>query len=148
MLKRGDSNQMYTEKSQEKEDFVEVTSQDQESESTEATPNPQFSLLCPPLKIVCSKLVSKYSKMMGDTEKWTLPLRSFMLERIRFVLSQLQSKGKEDNQTLSFDEFLSTLGDVKSMGFNVEWLKSRVIILIDLKGQGLLFMLLCPCFDS
>jgi len=40
MLKRGDSNQMYTEKSQEKEDFVEVTSQDQESESTEATPNP------------------------------------------------------------------------------------------------------------
>jgi len=56
-----------------------------------------------------------------------------MLERIGFVISQLQSKDKEDSMTSSFDEFLSTLGDAKSMGFNVEWLKSRVIALRDLK---------------
>ena len=70
---------------------------------------------------------------MGDTDKWTLPLRSFMLERIGFVISQLQSKDKEDSMTFSFDEFLSTLGDAESMGFNVEWLKSHVIALRDLK---------------
>ena len=59
-----------------------------------------------------------------------------MLERIRFVLSQLQFKGKEDNLTFSFNEFLSTLGDAKSMSFNVEWLKSCVIALRDLKRAG------------
>ena len=56
-----------------------------------------------------------------------------MLERIGFVISQLQSKDKEDSMTFSFDEFLATLGDAESMGFNVEWLKSRVIALRDLK---------------
>ena len=52
-----------------------------------------------------------------------------MLGRIGFVVSQLQSKGKEDSLTLSFDELLSTLGDVEGMSFNIEQLKSRVITL-------------------
>ena len=52
-----------------------------------------------------------------------------MLGRIGFVVSQLQSKGKEDSLTLSFDELLSTLGDVEGMSFNIEQLKSRVIAL-------------------
>ena len=54
--------------------------------------------------------------MMGDTNKWTLSLRGFMLGRIRFVVSQLQSKGEEDGLTLSFDELLSTLGDIEGIG--------------------------------
>ena len=58
--------------------------------------------------------------MMGDTDRWTLFLRSFMLGQIGFVVSQLQSKGKEDSLTLSFNELLSTLGDVEGMSFNIE----------------------------
>jgi len=85
--KRGDSNRVYTDNPQEKEDFTEVTSKDQENESTEADPNPLMSLLSPPLKVVCSKLLSKYPKIMRDTNKWTRILRSFMLERIGFVMS-------------------------------------------------------------
>ena len=131
-----DTNRVYIDNPQENEDFVEVTSKDQESESTEVDCNPLFSLLSPLLKVVCSKLLLKYPKMIGDTSKWTLPLRSFMLERIGFVVSQLQSKGKEDSLTLSFDEFLSTLGDAGSMGFNVGWLKSRIIAFRDLKKAG------------
>ena len=127
---------MYIDNTQENEDFVEVTSKDHESESTEADYSPLFSLLSPLLKVVCSKLLLKYPKMIGDTSKWTLPLRSFMLERIGFVMSQLQSKGKEDSLTLSFDEFLSTLGDAESMGFNVGWLKSHIIVFRDLKKAG------------
>ena len=71
---------MYTDNPQEKEDFAEVTSKDQENESTKVDPNSLFLLLSPPLKVVCSKLLSKYPEMMGDTDKWTLPLKSFMLE--------------------------------------------------------------------
>ena len=71
---------MYTNNPQEKEDFAEVTSKDQENESTKVDPNSLFLLLSPPLKVVCSKLLSKYPEMMGDTDKWTLPLKSFMLE--------------------------------------------------------------------
>ena len=70
---------------------------------------------------------------MRDTDKWTVPLKSFMLECIGFVVSQLQSKGEEDHLTLSFDELLSTLTEVDGMGFNVEWLKSHVMTLRDLK---------------
>ena len=55
-----------------------------------------------------------------------------MLGQIRLVVSQLQSKGKKDNLTLSFDELLSTLGDAEGIGFNVKWLKSCVIALGDL----------------
>nr|XP_023923954.1 uncharacterized protein LOC112035356 [Quercus suber] len=40
--KRGDSNRMYINNPQEKEDFTEVTFKDRESESTEANPNPLF----------------------------------------------------------------------------------------------------------
>ena len=64
---------------QEREGFTEVTSKDQESESTKANPNPLLSLLSPSLKAVCSKLLSNYPEMMGDTDKWTLSLRGFML---------------------------------------------------------------------
>ena len=59
-----------------------------------------------------------------------------MLRRVGFVVSQLQSKGKEDNLTLSFDELLSTLGDAEGIGFNVGWLKSCAIALRDLKKAG------------
>ena len=86
---RGDSNQVYTNNSQKKEDFTEVTSKDQQSESTKADPNPLISLLSPPLKVVCFKLLSKYPKIGRDTDKWTLPPRSFMLESIGFIVSQL-----------------------------------------------------------
>ena len=68
MLKRGDSNQMYTKKSQEKEDFVEVTSRDQESGSTKADPDPLISLLSPPSKVVCSKLLSNYPEIIRDMD--------------------------------------------------------------------------------
>ena len=132
MLKGGDLNRVYTDNPQEKEDFTEVTSKDQESESTKADSNPLISLLSPLLKAVCSKLLLKYPEIVRDTEKWTLSLRSFMLGRIGLVISQLKSKGKMNNLTLSFDELLSTLGDAKGIGFNVEWLKSRVIALRDL----------------
>ena len=73
---------------------------------------------------------------MEDTNNQILPFRSFILEQIRFVVFQLQYNGKEDSLTLSFDEFLSTLGDAESMGFNVKWLKSHVIVLKDLKKVG------------
>ena len=76
---RGDSHRMCTDNHQEREDFIEVTSKDQESESTEADPNPLLLLLSPSLKAVCSKLISNYPEMMGDTDKWTLSLRGFML---------------------------------------------------------------------
>ena len=86
-IEMGNSNWVYTDNPQEKEGFSEVTSKDRESESTEANPNPLLSLLSPPLKAICSKLLSKYPKMMGDTDRWTLFLRSFMLGKIRFVVS-------------------------------------------------------------
>ena len=76
---RGDSHRMCTDNPQEREDFIEVASKDQESESTEADPNPLLLLLSPSLKAVCSKLISNYPEMMGDTDKWTLSLRGFML---------------------------------------------------------------------
>ena len=111
---------MCTDNPQEREDFIEVASKDQESASTKADPNPLLLLLSPSLKAVCSKLISNYPEMMGDTNKWTLSLRGFMLGRIGFVISQLQSKGKENSLTLSFNELLSALGDAEGMGFNVE----------------------------
>ena len=48
----------------------------------------------------------------------------------------MQSKGKEENLTLSFNEFLSTLGDAESMSFNVKWLVSHVIAFRDLNKVG------------
>ena len=76
---RGDSNWVCIDNPQEREGFIEVTSKDQESESTKANPNPLLSLLSPSLKAVCSKLLSNYPEMMGDTDKWKLSLRGFML---------------------------------------------------------------------
>ena len=70
---------MYTNNPQKKEDFAKVTSKDRESKSIKADPNPLLSLLSPPLKVVCSKLLSKYPEMKGDTNKWTLSLKGFIL---------------------------------------------------------------------
>ena len=53
--KREDSNQMYTENSQEKKDLTEATSKEQESESA--------------LRVACSLLLSKYLETMKDTSK-------------------------------------------------------------------------------
>ena len=66
---REDSNQFCTKNPQEKEEFAEVTSKDQESESTEANPDPLFLLLSPPLNVVCSKILSSILRYWG-----TLPI--------------------------------------------------------------------------
>jgi len=60
---------VYTDDPKEKEDFIEVTSKEQECESTKADCNPLISLLSPPLKAVCSKLLSDYPEIVGDTTK-------------------------------------------------------------------------------
>ena len=70
---------MYIDNPQKKEDFTKVSSKDQECESTKADSNPLISLLSPPLKAVCFKILSKYPEIVGDTNKCTLSLRSFML---------------------------------------------------------------------
>ena len=127
---------MYTDNPQEKEDFAKIISKDRESESTEVDPNLLLSFLSPSLKAICSHLLSNYPEMMGDTDRWTLSLKGFMLGQTGFVVSQLQSKGKKDSLTLSFDELIFTIGDAEGKGFNVEWLKNRVIALRDLKEVG------------
>ena len=60
---------MCTNNPKEKEDFAKVNSKDQESGSTEADLDPLFSLFSPPLKVACSKLLSKYPEIMKDTNK-------------------------------------------------------------------------------
>lgn len=65
---KGDSNRVCTDNPQEKEDFVEVTSRDQESGSTKADPDPLISLLSPPSKVVCSKLLSNYPEIIRDMD--------------------------------------------------------------------------------
>ena len=79
MPRGGDSNQVYTDNTQEKEDFTEDTSKDQKNESTKVDSNPLLSLLSPSLKVMCSKLLSKYLEIVGDTNKWTLSLKGFIL---------------------------------------------------------------------
>ena len=73
---------------------------------------------------------------MRDTSKWTLSLKSFLLQQIRSIISQLQSKGKEDCLALSLDNFLSKLSEAESLSVNVDRLKSRVTALRDLKKTG------------
>ena len=73
---------------------------------------------------------------MRDTSKWTLSLRGFLLQQIESIISQLQSKGKEDYLALPRDNFLSTPSEVGSVSVNVGWLKSHVIALRDLKKAG------------
>ena len=133
---RGDSNRVYAENPQKKEDFAEATSKDQEGESTHTDFDPLFSLLSPDLRATCSQLLSKYPETMKDTNKWTLSLRGFLLGQIGFVVSQLQSKGKENCLDLPLDEFLSTLSEAEGLSVNVGWLKSRVTALRDLKKAG------------
>ncbi|KAL4599353.1 hypothetical protein ACB092_11G120600 [Castanea dentata] len=134
--KRGYSNGVYAENPQEKEDFAEATSKDQEGESTQTDSDPLFSLLSPDLRATCSQLLSKYPETMKDANKWTLSLRGFLLGQIGFVVSQLQSKGKENCLALPLDDFLSTLSEVEGLSVNVGWLKSRVTVLRDLKRAG------------
>ena len=70
---------------------------------------------------------------MKDTDKWTQSLRGFLLGKIGFIVSQLQSKGKKDCLAFPFDDFLSTLGEAKGLSVNVGWLKSHATALRDLK---------------
>ena len=133
---RGDSNRVYAENPQKTEDFAEATSKDQEGESTQTDSDPLFLLLSPDLRATCSQLLSKYPEMMKDTNKWTLSLRGFLLGQIGFVVSQLQSKGKENCLDLPLDDFLSTLSEAEGLSVNVGWLKGRVIALRDLKKAG------------
>ena len=73
---------------------------------------------------------------MRDTSKWTLSLRGFLLQQIESIISQLQSKGKEDCLALPLDNFLSTLSEAESLSVNADWLKSHVTALRDLKKVG------------
>lgn len=87
IAERGGFNRVCTEVPQESEDLMEVTSKDLDSEGTEAHPNPLFLLISPPLKVICSTLLTKYPQIIGNSDKWTVPLRSFMLKRIGNVVS-------------------------------------------------------------
>ena len=133
---REDSNRVYTENPQEKEDLTEATSKEQEGESTSTASDPLLSLVSPNLRVICSLLLYKYPKTMKDTSKWTPSLRSFLLQQIGSIISQLQSKGKEECLVLPLDNFLSTLSETESLRVNVGWLKSHVIALRDFKKVG------------
>ena len=91
---RGDSNQVYAENPQEKEDLTKATSKEQESESTLIKSDLVLSSVSPNLRATCSLLLSKYPETIRDTSKWTLSLRGFLLQKIESIISQLQSKGK------------------------------------------------------
>ena len=134
--KREDSSWVYAKNPQEKEELVEATSKDQESESTLTESNPLLLLISLYLGATCSQLLSKYPETMKDTRKWTLSLRGFLLKQIGFVISQLQSQGKEDCLALPLDDFLSTLSEAEGLIVNIGWLKSHVTALRDLKKAG------------
>ena len=91
---RGDSNQVYAENPQEKEDLTKATSKEQESESTLIKSDPLLLSVSPNLRATCSLLLLKYPETIRDTSKWTLSLRGFLLQKIESIISQLQSKGK------------------------------------------------------
>ena len=104
---------MYAENPQEKEDLTEAT------ESTLTESNPLLSLVSPNLRVTCSLLLSKHPETMRDISKWTLSLKGFLLQQIGSIISQLQSKDKEDCLALPFDNFLSTLSKAESLSVNV-----------------------------
>ena len=56
---------------------------------------------------------------MKDINKWTLSFKGFLLGQIGYMISQLQSKGKEDCLALPLDDFLSTLSEAKGLSVNV-----------------------------
>ena len=118
---------MYAENPQEKEDLTEAT------ESTLTESNPLLSLVSPNLRVTCSLLLSKHPETMRDISKWTLSLKGFLLQQIGSIISQLQSKDKEDCLALPFDNFLSTLSEAESLSVNVGWLITHVTALKDLK---------------
>ena len=133
---REDSNRVYTENPQEKEDLTEATSKEQEGESTPIASDPLLLLVSPNHRVICSLLLFKYPKTMRDTSKWTLSLKGFLLQQIGSIISQLQLKGKEECLAVPFDNFLSTLSEAESRSVNVGWLKSCVTALRDLKKVG------------
>ena len=112
---REDSNLVYSENPQKKEDLTEATSKEQESESTQTESDPLLLLVTPDLRAIYSQLLSKYPKTMMDTSKWTFSFRGFLLQQIWSIISQQQSKGKEDCLALPLDNFLSTLSEVESL---------------------------------
>nr|POE89670.1 hypothetical protein CFP56_38058 [Quercus suber] len=133
---KGDLNQVYVENPQEKEDLTKATSKEQEGESTLTKSDPLLSLVSPNLRPTCSLLLSKHPENMRDTSKWNLSLRGFLLHQIGSIISQLQSKDKEDYLALPLDNFLYTLSEAKSLSVNVGWLKNHVTALRDLKKVG------------
>ena len=134
--KRGGFKLGYAENPQEKEDLTEATSKEQKGESTLTESDPLLSLVSPNLRATCSLLLSKHPETMRDINKWTLSLRGFLLQQIGSIISQLQSKDKENCLALPFDNFLSTLSEAKSLNVNADWLKSHVTALRDLKKAG------------
>ena len=86
---KGVSNRVYAENPQEKEDLTEATSKEQEGESTLTESDPLLSLVSLNLSAICSLLLSKYPETMRDISKWTLSLRSFLLQQIGSIISQL-----------------------------------------------------------
>ncbi|KAK7822415.1 hypothetical protein CFP56_036513 [Quercus suber] len=59
------------------------------------------------------------------------------VKQIGSIISQLQSKGKEDCLALPLDNYISTLSEAESLSVNVSWLKSRVTALRDLKKESI-----------
>ena len=85
---REDSNLVYSENPQKKEDLTEATSKEQESESTQTESDPLLLLVTPDLRAIYSQLLSKYPKTMMDTSKWTFSFRGFLLQQIWSIISQ------------------------------------------------------------
>ena len=81
------------------------------------------------------KEVRSFVRHVGIYRRFIKDL-DFMLEHIGLVVSQLQSKGKEDHHTLPFKDILSALAEANGMGFHVGWLVSRVTTLRDLQKVG------------
>ena len=77
--KTEDSNWMFVENPQDKEDITEATSKEQDGESTQTNFDPLLSPISLDLRAICSQLLSKYRETIKDTSKWNLSLRSFLL---------------------------------------------------------------------
>ena len=92
--KKEDSNQVYPENPQEKEDLTEATSKEQEGESAQTKSDPLLSLVSPNPRAICSLLLSKYPEIMRDTSKWTLSHRGFLLQQIGLLYPNCSQRAK------------------------------------------------------